>query len=71
MTHKPDHWTETKLHYIEVGSHPPLAQAAGWAFFEHPTKGDEGTVLAISLDFIGDDGPLVFDTHDFDVPEYL
>lgn len=72
MTHKPEHWTEVDIDWKEVaGTGAPLALAAGWSFFEHPALGDEGTVLAVSLDFIGNNGPLVFDTHDFDIPETL
>jgi hypothetical protein len=70
MTKKPDHWTETSLTWNDLRGEP-LAKAFGWTFWEHPTKGDEHPVLAASLDRIGDHGPVVYDTHDFDVPEYL
>jgi hypothetical protein len=43
----------------------------GWTFWEHPTKGDEGHVLAITLDRIEADGPVVYDTGEYEVPDYM
>lgn len=72
MTHKPDHWTQIDdLSYFDLDASSILANGAGWTFFEHPTEGDEHPVLAVSLDFISNKGPLIFNTHDFDVPEFL
>lgn len=72
MTHKPEHWTATDLRWIDVSTVESLLhQACGWSFFEHPTEGDEHPVLAMSLDYITEEGPVVWNTHDYDVPEYL
>ena len=71
MTHKPEHWTETDLGYTDLTPELMLAQAGGWVFFEHPELGDEHPVLAASLDFLGENGPVIYNTRDFDVPEVL
>lgn len=70
MTMKPDHWTATTIPALSLRG-APLASAFGWTFWEHPTEGDEHPVLAVSLDRMGDNGPIVWNTHDMDVPEYL
>lgn len=72
MPHKPEHWTETDIRWtMQLQGSGPLARCMGWSFYEHPTLGDEGHVLAVSLDFIGPNGPVVYDTGDYDVPEFL
>lgn len=70
MARQPEHWTETDIRWDTLGPEP-LARGFGWSFFEHPTLGDEHPVLAVTLDRIGEHGPIVYNTHDFDVPEYL
>lgn len=71
MTIKPAHWTETTLDVTQVCTGTKLAHTFGWSFWEHPTKGDEGHVLTVSLDRIGPNGPIVYDTGDYGVPEFL
>lgn len=71
MVHKPAHWEATEISWKEVSVSASLGQVAGWTFFEHPTLGDGATVLAVSLDRIGENGPIVFDTLDYDIPEYF
>ena len=71
MTQVPDGWKATDLTWRDVAASTQLEQVFGWTFFEHPTKGDEGHVLAISLDHIGPNGPIVYDTGEYEVPEYL
>lgn len=69
MARIPTDWTETDLDVFTLGE--PIARAFGISFYEHPTKGDEVPILAATLDRIGPKGPIVWNTHDFDVPEYL
>jgi len=69
MAKKPTHWTETSINPHRLGE--PLGRAFGWTFYEHPTKGDEAPILAATLDRIGPQGPIVYNTHDFDMPDYL
>jgi hypothetical protein len=67
---KPKDWTETKIRFNDLRGEP-IARSFGWTFWEHPKLGDEHPILAATLDKIGDDGPIVYNTHDFDVSEYL
>lgn len=63
-------WEETDIKALDLRGEP-LARAAGWTFWEHPTLGDEHPVLAVTLDNIGDNGPIVYNTLDFDVPDQI
>jgi hypothetical protein len=63
-------WTETEIRWNDLRG-APLAKAFGWTFWEHPTLGDKHPVLAVTLDRIGEHGPVVYNTHDFHVPEYI
>lgn len=49
----------------------PLYRGMGWSFYEDPVHGDEAPLLALSLDFIGEDGPVIFRTTEYEVPEFL
>lgn len=71
MSRLPTEWIATELSYADVVRGEPLARSFGWTFWEHPQLGDGFPVLAISLDRIGDHGPIVYNTGDYDVPEYL
>lgn len=71
MTHKPDHWTAMDLDIVALHESCPVGRAPGWTFWQHPTLGDEHPILAVSLDYIDDSGPIVWNTHDFDVPDHL
>lgn len=65
-------WTETTINWLDAAravSGVPIARAAGWSFYENPNEG--GNVLAMSLDRIGPEGPIVYDTGSPDLPEYL
>ncbi len=62
----PQDFTATKLDHSEVTKHAELARRLGWAFYEHPTKGNEHPLLAVRK---GD--RIVYNTNDFDVPDYL
>jgi hypothetical protein len=71
MARIPTDWTETNLTAERVCTGEPLARAAGITFWEHPRLGDLHPILAVTLDKIGPKGPIVWNTHDFDIPEYL
>lgn len=49
----------------------PLGHCGRWGFFEDPVHGDEAPLLALSLDFIGDDGPLIFRTNHYHLPSFV
>ena len=69
MTMKPDHWTEARgVVWTEAVCRAQLAQSCGWNFY---AAAEDGNVLAISLDYIGSDGPVVFDTGAPELPATL
>lgn len=55
------HWTPTDLDWHAAAGSVRLAITYGWAIFAHPTE-PRGNLVAMSLDVIGDNGPIVFDT---------
>jgi hypothetical protein len=63
-------WEETEMRFFDLKG-DPLGRAGRWVFYEHPTKGDEHPLLATSFDYIGDDGPVVFNTLDYDLPDAI
>lgn len=69
MTTIPRTWEPTMINAAKLGT--PLARAFGWTFYEHPTEGDEHPILAVSMDVMGKFGPMVYNTGDYDIPEYL
>jgi len=69
MTMKPDHWTEARnTVWTDVVTRSQLAQSCGWNFY---APKDGGNVLALSLDYIGEAGPVVFDTGAPELPAIL
>ena len=69
MAMKPDHWTEARgVVWTEAVCRSQLAQSRGWNFF---APKDGGNVLALSLDWIGEAGPVVFDTGSPELPAIL
>lgn len=71
MTRKPEHWTPHKSLTVFDLRGAPLHNGLGWSFWSHPTLGDKAPILAVSLDFIGPQGPIVYNTGDFHLPETL
>lgn len=69
MAKVPASWQIVKLDPNTLGA--PLGHAMGWAFYEHPDYGDEFPILATRLDKIGPNGPIVYSTNDYDLPDYL
>lgn len=73
MSHIPQGWTQitptNTTNWRTLGE--PLGHLMGWGFFEDPVHGDEAPLLALSLDFIGDDGPLIFQTTEYEIPDFL
>ena len=57
----PAHWTPTDIDWKAAAADVRLGTACGWVFFANPTE-PRGNVVALSLDCIGDVGPVVFDT---------
>jgi hypothetical protein len=68
MTTRPTQWTETTIRPAQLGE--PLARAFGWTFYEHPTEGDEAPILAVRSYRMETGGP-VWNTGDYDIPDYL
>lgn len=58
--------TELSKNWLLAHSSAELARFGGWTFWEHPTMGDEHTILATRK---GDD--TVYDTLSHDIPDYL
>lgn len=56
-------WTLTGFKREKLSTE--VGKAFGWTFFEHPTKGDEAPLLAYR------DGHGVWNTYDYDIPDYL
>lgn len=64
----PSHWTRVGPSLegrIRIGKATFLHQVFGYQFFEHPDYGDEAPILA--MDKVG----RVYNTNDYDLPEYL
>ncbi len=62
-------WTTLAMRKGDLANATELMRKWGYIFYEDPVEGDEGTILAAHLRD-GPDGP-VYDTNDFDLPEYL